>query len=273
MATVSRGAVVACSRMYNVSPLSRQCWDELFHWLAAVSGVALEIIGHAAPASLSALWQRTDLGMAFMCGYPYSQLPEEEQPHALVSAVPNAEWSEGRAQYASYLVTRAGGNISSADLTALRWGWTVTDSQSGYHAPREYLALTCGRMPGPAAHGPLLNPRGMIDAIHRGVVDIGAVDAFGYELLRRHDPDILASLAILDITRPAPFPPLVASRSQPDEVVDALRQSLLMAHEDREGRRRMAALGIRRFELPDMAAIRELSARAEIATCQLGGSW
>src|SRR5437899_2747028 len=102
MATAS--PPVACSRMYNVGPTVRGLWDHLFAWLSEESGIRLEVIAHDAPAPLSELWARPDLGAAFMCGYPFSRLPADQRPIALAAPVSIAPWAGGRPLYASHIV-------------------------------------------------------------------------------------------------------------------------------------------------------------------------
>ena len=254
--------VIACSRMYNLSPKISELWDRLFHWLADRSDVRLEVIAHAAPAPLSELWARPDMGAVFMCGFPFSRLAKAERPLPLVAPVSLADWANGQPVYASHVVAARDRPFAGADLVTARWGWTVRDSQSGYNAPREFFAALAGGRPASETFGPLLNPRGVIEAIRSGVVDVGAIDAYAYQLLEMHEPDMIASLRVIATTKPAPFPLLVASRQQTSEITAALRAALLGAHRDPEGRDILASLGLAAFVEPDIAAYEQLPARA-----------
>lgn len=266
-------ALVACSRMYNVGPKVRGLWDGLFAWLSEESGIRLEIIAHAAPAPLSELWARPDLGAAFMCGYPFSRLPADERPVTLAAPVSTARWADGRPLYASHIVAAKDATFDPADLPALRWGWTVRDSQSGYHAPRSFLAGL--PRPGTAVKtvGPLLNPNGVVDAIAAGRIDIGAIDAYAWQLLEMHEPEALAPLRIIATTQATPVPLLVASRRQPAELVFALRQALLQAHRSAQGQSILASLGLSHFAAPDVAAYDSLPKRAQDSDRLLAASW
>src|SRR6218665_3423610 len=93
---------IACSRMYNLSPAIRGAWDDLFGWLGRESGTDLQIVAHAAPAPLSELWNRPDMGAVFMCGFPFSQMPEEARPVALAAPGSTEEWARGGPLYASH---------------------------------------------------------------------------------------------------------------------------------------------------------------------------
>ncbi len=264
---------IACSRMYNLSPKITGLWDGFFTWLGAQSGVKLEVIPHAAPAPLSALWERPDMGVVFMCGFPFSRLAAEQRPIPLVAPISLANWAGGRPVYASHIVAARDTAFGSADLATARWGWTVRDSQSGYNAPREFLATQPYEKEVPNTVGPLLNPRGVVEAIQSGKIDVGAIDAYAYQLLEMHEPDMTAPLRIVATTGPAPFPLLVASRQLPSDTVLALKDTLLHAHRSDEGQAILASLGLAAFAAPDMAAYDRLPARARDTDQALGGSW
>lgn len=267
---MTTSAAIACSRMYNLSPKISASWDRFFHWLASRSGVEIEVIAHAAPAPLSELWGRPDMGAVFMCGFPFSRLAADERPLPLAAPVSLADWAKGQPLYASHIVAARESPLKEADLVSARWGWTVRDSQSGYNAPREFFAALAGGQPARETIGSLLNPRGVVDAIRSGAIDVGAIDAYAYQLLALHEPEMVAPLRIVATTKPAPFPLLVAARQQSPEVVEALRGKLLSAHRDREGLALLAALGLARFAEPDIAAYDQLPARAHAIDEALG---
>ncbi|WP_412065279.1 phosphate/phosphite/phosphonate ABC transporter substrate-binding protein [Rhizobium sp. SYY.PMSO] len=269
---MTTSAAIACSRMYNLSPKISVSWENFFHWLAKRSGVELEVIAHAAPAPLSELWGRPDMGAVFMCGFPFSGLAADERPLPLAAPVSLADWAKGQPVYASHIVAARDRPFSKADLVTARWGWTVRDSQSGYNAPREFFAALAGGQPARETIGPLLNPRGVVEAIRSGAIDVGAIDAYAYQLLEMHEPEMVAPLRVIGTTAPAPFPLLVASRRQSPAVVASLRKTLLGAHRDPEGHNLLAALGLAAFAQPDIAAYDRLPARAR-AIDDLLGVW
>lgn len=267
---MTTSSAIACSRMYNLSPKISGLWDELFHWLADRSGVELEIIAHAAPAPLSDLWGRPDMGAVFMCGFPFSRLSPAERPQPLAAPVSLADWANGQPVYASHIVAAQGKSLTEADLATVRWGWTVRDSQSGYNAPREFFATLANRPAAAQIVGPLLNPRGVVDAIRSDTIDVGAIDAYAFQLMAMHEPDMVALLRIVATTKPAPFPLLVAARQQSPNVVNALRTVLVGAHRDPEGSDILASLGLSAFAEPDIAAYDQLPIRARAIDAALG---
>ena len=271
--TTRPSPAIACSRMYNLSPRISGLWDRLFDWLSSQSGITLEVIPHAAPAPLSELWARPDMGAVFMCGFPFSRLAAAERPIPLAAPVSTAGWANGQPVYASHIVAANDKPLTEAELSTVRWGWTVRDSQSGYNAPREFVAaLAKGRLVRETV-GPLLNPRGVVDAIRAGAIDVGAIDAYAYQLMEMHEPDMIAPLCVVATTRPAPFPLLVAGREQPPEMIAALRYALLNVHQDPEGRSILGSLGLAAFVEPDIAAYEQLPARTLFVDDILGGTW
>lgn len=114
--------LVANARMYAVNPETAAAWSALFEHVAARSGIQLDVITHAAPAPLEELWRRDDLGLAFICGYPFATGMFLVQP----VAAPVLLSGDGHPHYATHLVVRADGNIATlADSFGQRLGWTV----------------------------------------------------------------------------------------------------------------------------------------------------
>ncbi|WP_064685584.1 phosphate/phosphite/phosphonate ABC transporter substrate-binding protein [Rhizobium bangladeshense] len=266
---------IACSRMYNLSPRIRGLWDTLFALVSVHSGIELDIIAYAAPAPLSELWARPDMGAVFMCGYPFSRMPERARPTVLAAPVSSEAWSWDQPLYASHILVASTGPVNAvADLAAARWGWTVRDSQSGYHAVRSYLA---GRFPGKmkqsATVGPLLNPSGIVAALKDGRIDAGAIDAYAFQLLWMHERDEIDGLRILATTDPLPAPLLVAAQILPVDITTALQQSLVTLHETPEGTAVLERLGLRRFSAVAPSAYDVLPQRADDADRRLGIAW
>ncbi|MGR9139347.1 phosphate/phosphite/phosphonate ABC transporter substrate-binding protein [Rhizobium leguminosarum] len=266
---------VACSRMYNLSPRIRGLWDALFALASSQSGIELEIIAHAAPAPLSELWARPDLGAVFMCGYPFSRMPEAARPPVLAAPVSSEAWSLDQPLYASHILVASTGPVNAvADLAAAHWGWTVRDSQSGYHAARSYLAgRFAGTMKQITTVGPLLNPSGIVAALKDGRIDAGAIDAYAFQLLSMHEHDAIDGLRILTTTEPLPAPLLVAAQTLPVDITTALKQSLVTLHETPEGAAALERLGLRRFSAVAPSAYDILPQRADDADRRLGIPW
>ncbi|MGV8938500.1 MAG: phosphate/phosphite/phosphonate ABC transporter substrate-binding protein [Allorhizobium sp.] len=271
-------SLIACSRMYNLGPEIRGRWDALFQWLAAASDIELEVIAHAAPAPLSDLWSRPDMGAVFMCGYPFSRIPAEQRPAPLGAFVSTQPWAAGRPLYASHILATIDGPVRMPnDLAAARWGWTVRDSQSGYHAPRAYLADLAALsgfalQPVPTV-GPLLNPAGIVAALNDGRIEAGAIDAYAFQLLSMYAPQALSGLRIVATTASVAAPLLIASPRTAPPIVTRLSQALNDMHRSDGGAAILGALGLERFSPVDSAAYAQLPTLAESADRRLNIAW
>ncbi|KIZ47660.1 hypothetical protein OO17_03175 [Rhodopseudomonas palustris] len=220
---------VANARMYAVAPAAAAAWRDLFAWLARASGVDLNVIDHAFPLPLAELWSRPDLGCGFMCGFPY--LLATERPQPIAAPVPLHAVVPGRPVYATRLIVRAGSRLQTLEQTfGGRLGFTVADSHSGYNALRHHLLpyrLARRNDLYRESIGPLFTPRRVIEAVLSGAIDVGPLDSYALDLMLRHEPELATQIRVVATTEAAPIPFLVASRSCPDEVVTALRTTLL----------------------------------------------
>ena len=222
---------IANARMYAVTPAVEAAWQALLARIAATAGVELTYEAYPAPAPLETLWARDDLGCVFMCGYPIACGLAAVTP--LAAPIPAADWAGGRAVYRSDLIVRTEAPYRTlADTFGGRTGWTVAHSHSGFNAWRHHLLpfRTAGRprLYGEAV-GPLVTARAILDAVRDGRIDVGPLDAYWHRLIRRHAPDLVAGIRVLDATATAPMPALVASPKLPAAAADRLRAALVEA--------------------------------------------
>ncbi|PZO01746.1 MAG: ABC transporter substrate-binding protein [Hyphomicrobiales bacterium] len=250
--------------MYAVDAATAAAWAALFARVSALSGVPLDVIPHAAPAPLEELWRREDLGLAFICGYPFADGGFPVRP----VAAPIPASGDGRPLYATHLVVRADSDIATLeDSFGRRLGWTVAHSQSGFNALRTHL-LADWRARGPlfaASIGPLLTPRRVIDALLADEIDIGPLDSYFCDLLLAVEPATAARLRIVATTQLRPMPLLVASQGVEDKVVACLRAALLDADSDIAMRDILGRLRLSGFAAVDPAAYRVLVHEADAA--------
>lgn len=225
--------LAANARMYAVNPAVGAAWAELFGRVSAASGIALKVIDHAAPAPLEELWRRNDLGLAFICGFPFASGGFPVQPVA--APVPASALAAGRPFYASHLVVRAESAIATlGESFGKRVGWTVEHSQSGFNALRSHLLpyrRAGGRLYADSI-GPLVTPRRVIEAVLTGAIDIGPLDSYVHDLLLAHEPETAAQLRIVETTAPRPMPLLVASAEVEPAIVEKVRSALLAVSAD-----------------------------------------
>jgi ABC-type phosphate/phosphonate transport system substrate-binding protein len=218
---------IANARMYAVTPAVKAAWQELFAWVAKTSGVPLTYLDHAAPAPLEALWARDDLGAAFMCGFPFASAAP--RPIALAAPVPSPARYGRLPRYCTDFIVRADSPFATlTDTFGGRIGWTVGHSQSGYNAVRHHLLGTQAHFA--AWIGPLVTPRRVIEAVLDGKIDVGPLDSYVHDLIRRHDPETAAKLRVIDSTAMTPIPLLVASPGVGADETTRLRSALLACH-------------------------------------------
>lgn len=260
-------SLIANARMYAVDAATAAAWTALFARIAALSGVPLDVIAHALPAPLEDLWRREDLGLAFICGYPFARGGFCVKP----VAAPIPASGDGRPLYATHLVVRADSAIATLeDSFGQRLGWTVEHSQSGFNAVRTHL-LDAWQDRGPLYRdsiGPLLTPRRVIGALLADEIDIGPLDSYFHDLLLVAEPETAARLRIVETTAPRPMPLLVASQGADDRTVQALKQALLGAASDPKARGMMDRLRLAGFGAVEPHSYQVLIREAEAADAE-----
>ncbi len=215
--------------MYSVDAATAAAWRALLEWVMARAGVRCEVIDYPAPQPLAALWNRSDLGCAFMCGYPLARA--DPRPTILAAPVPTPASYGARPVYWTDIVVRTGSSLTALeDAFGRRFAYTTEDSQSGWQAPRLLLAPHAARRGRPLFAeiiGPLITPRNLARAIAGGDADAGALDSYAHDLLRLHDPALAAKLRVVATTPPTPIPPLVAAASRAVSDVRRMTDALL----------------------------------------------
>lgn len=260
-------SLIANSRMYDVTPEVRQAWRRLFMWLSAAADVPLETLEHPPPVPLEDLWARRDLGCVFMCGWPFSEA--RPQPTAIAAPVPSPERYGGRAVYMSDFVVRADSEFERlADTFGRRLAWTASHSHSGFNAPRHHLLrYRTSARPSlyAAALGPLITPRGAIQAVLEGKAEVAPVDSYVMDLLRRHEPATAAALRVVESTEEAPIPLLVGSAGTEPAVARRLTQALGRVEFDPAMRPILGVLMLQRLAPAEPEAYAVLAERSRAA--------
>jgi ABC-type phosphate/phosphonate transport system substrate-binding protein len=251
--------MLANARMYSVTPAAAEAWRTVIGWAAREADVPLEFIEHAPPKLLSDLWARDDLGVVQMCGLPASR--RQPAPTIIAAPVPSLPRYGGKAIYMSDIAVKADSRFRTVEDTfGGVAGYTLKDSQSGYYAFRTFLS----KYPGASYRkivGGLLNPRGVINALARGEIDVGPLDGYVFDLIRAGDPATAAQVRVIASTDPTPMPPLVATAALSDHQIGALRGAFLRAHE--EPSLPLRTLLVKRFVVPDLRVYDETRRRAE----------
>jgi ABC-type phosphate/phosphonate transport system substrate-binding protein len=224
--------VVANARMYSATPAAKQAWKDLLAWVLGEARLGWEVIDYDAPAPLSALWARSDLGAAMMCGLPYSQ--RQPRPLLVAAPLPAPARYGGRPVYFTDIVVRADAPARRLEDTfGGVVGYTLEDSMSGCIALRRQLLAHrdgAGAPPSPlykAAVGNLIHARGVIEALAAGRIDVGPLDSYYHDLLRAGDPAFAARVRVIASTPAAPIPPLIATAPLEAAELERLRAGFL----------------------------------------------
>lgn len=253
--------------MYNAVAPAATAWREMFGRVFAQTGEPIEIVEHAWPATLDALWSDPELACAFMCGWPFVRSSRAMQ--AIAAPVPSPARYGHQARYCSEFLVRETSGWTTLEATfGHRFGWMAPNSQSGFNAPRAHLATFISPSR-PELYrevtGPLGTPMRTLEALQRGDVDVVALDSYFLDLCRRHEPQRLAGLRCVATTPWTPIPLLVAAPQADASTVAAIREKLLGLHADPSYAPLLDAVVLERFVAADVPAYRALEAMAQQA--------
>ncbi|WP_077000284.1 phosphate/phosphite/phosphonate ABC transporter substrate-binding protein [Variovorax sp. KK3] len=247
--------LVANARMYSVTASARADWKTLLAWVLDRAALDWSVIDYDAPAPLSALWARDDLGLAMMCGLPFSQ--RAPRPTLIAAPVPSPVRYGGKPVYFTDIVVRADSKHQRLrDTFGGVVGYTLADSMSGGVALRDHLApfrADRGARLYRTAVGNLIHARGVIEALAAGIIDVGPLDSYYHDLLRRHDPDFAGQVRTIASTAPRPIPPLVATGPLPHDMLARLRDALQQSVREPSLRDVAERLLLAGFAMPDPA--------------------
>ena len=267
--------MIANARMYALTPAVAQAWRTLLLRVGELAGVPWDYVEHAAPLPVAALWDRDDLGAAFMCGLPYitrahkAAAAHTAAPVILAAPVPAPARYAGQPVYFSEFVARSDAGFANLSATfGKRLAHMLPESNSGYNAPRHHLMQLAP--PGKtslyaATAAPTTTPIAVLRAVIDGQAELGVVDSYVLDLLRQHAPDLMAPLATLDVTIASPIPLLVSSPSQAPAITQRVREALLSAHQDPVCRAQMDVLLLQNFTTAHFEAYEVLAEREAAA--------
>jgi ABC-type phosphate/phosphonate transport system substrate-binding protein len=254
--------------MYSVCSKTAAAWYQLFAWVGRRAGVDVEVIDHPAPAPLEDLWARDDLGLVFMCGWPFAMAGYR---HRLIAApVPKPSRYEGRPIYFTDLAVHKNSPFHKLEDTfGRRLAWTVEHSQSGFNAVRYHLLhylIPGGKKLYMESVGPVISPIGSLKCLIENRADIAPLDSFTYDLMKANAPNMVENIRVVATTDAAPIPPLVASPNANDEDCKRLTSALLDAAQAPILRETMDTLLLRGFAKVEPAYYYVTEERARAAT-------
>jgi ABC-type phosphate/phosphonate transport system substrate-binding protein len=255
-------ASIANARMYSVAPGAAAAWRRLFEWVAAESGIPLDVIDHAFPAKLEELWERPDLAAAFICGLPFAKDPRPLVP--IAAPIPSAaRYASKPVYFTDFVVKTESAFHTLADTFGHRLAYTIPTSHSGYNAVRHHL-LRYRTPDRPRLYaetvGPVFTPRRALEAVIAGTTDVAPLDSYAHDLLRLYEPEMTGAVRIVESTDPFPIPLLMASPGGDPEQAARLAQTF--ARVPGELCRPLALAGFVRVEAKTYAGMPETEDRA-----------
>jgi len=193
---------------------------------------------------------RGEEGVAFICSPPALDLVDRDPPGAEIVAAPilDGERYGDRPVYFSDVVVRADDPAERfEDLRGRSWAYNEPSSHSGYFVTLSRLA-EIGATEGFFA-------RAVQSGFHQrslrlvvgGEVDGSAIDSQVLEIERGRHPALARRLRVIDSFGPSPIQPVVVSAALPLAVREAIRDALLVLHEDAPGREVLRSCGVSRF--------------------------
>jgi len=211
--------------MYNINHADTEALYRAVQQLLADHGVAATGQNPAfAGEGLLAHWQHPNLVLSQTCGFPLmTQLPDVQVVGCFHYTAPGCEGPF----YRSLLVARAQDSDKTlADFRGRRVVCNAPDSQSGYNVLLKMVAPLAERgrfFSGVAFSGS--HRQSLID-LRRGEGDIAAIDCVTWALLQRHEPELLAGLAVIGRSPLAPGLPLITAADTTSGTLQAIRDAL-----------------------------------------------
>jgi phosphonate transport system substrate-binding protein len=193
---------------------------------------------------------RGEADVGFICGLPYVQLMQRDEPPVELIAAPvlQGERYQGRPIYFSDVIVRRDSPYAGfADLRGCSWAYNDPDSHSGYNITRYTLVRLgethgfFGRVVAAGFH------QEAIRMVASGAVDASAIDSQVLAIELRDHPELGERLRAIAALGPATIQPVVVARQLPGALKDDLRAALLAMGDDPAARAALAHGFVERF--------------------------
>jgi phosphonate transport system substrate-binding protein len=226
----------------NIMPVYETVAEEVGRRL----GIATELVVETDYASCAE--DRNEV--CFICSLPYVEFERQGLAPAVPVAAPVLEGDRygGRPVYFSDVVVRADSPFRSfLDLRGRSWAYNEPLSHSGYGITRYHL-VQLGETHG--FFGEVVEAgfhEESMRLVAAGEVDASAIDSQVLAVALRDDPDLAASLRVIDSLGPSTIQPVAVSRRVAPELRDAIVGVLVSLHETPGVRERLAVGLVERF--------------------------
>lgn len=191
--------------------------------IAQKSGYLLKPFYVDSYTRLSKVLRENPDALAWTCGVPYVEDSIKDQQQLIAVPLFN-----GVPTYSSFIVTRRDNSGKKLlDFKAKILAYSDHRSNSGYVAPSVLLKNGGEDM---ADFFKVKIHTGTheksIEAIYRGIADVGAIDEYVWVEYIKNKPDIAKKLHVIEKSGPFPFTPIVAAKGVPKEMVEKIRIAL-----------------------------------------------
>lgn len=223
----------------------------LSEYVGKKAGREVRLIHKADYAEVNDLLRYGKVDVAFVCSGPYTIGHDEFGLQLIAAPVVN-----GAPSYYSYIIVpRSSTATALASLRDKTFAFTDPGSNTGYTVPR-FMLVEAGVSPKSFFRETFLtySHSNSIEAVATGKADGAAVDSLIWDYENATDPSDTSRTRVIEKSEPFAIPPVVARPGLDSAVVSAVRDALLTAHEDAEGKALLDNMKIERFVVVEDSA-------------------
>jgi phosphonate transport system substrate-binding protein len=211
-------------------------------------GLPVQLVDRGSYDEINSLLETKEIDAAFVCAGPYVECKERFGLQLL--AMPLVK---GKPLYHAYIIVPAGSPARKLeDLRGKSFAFTDPKSNTGTLVPT-YMLSKINETPqhffGKTAF--TYGHDKSIRAVAEGIVDAASVDSLIWEYMALKNPELTAKTRIMLRSEPYGIPPFVVRPGLDETVKKRLKEILLEAADDEEGRRVLKGMMIDRFVAGD----------------------
>ena len=226
-------------------------YESILQYLGRRLGRPIEIIQRDTYGESISLLENREIDLALICSGPYVVCRKRFGAELLV-----APQVDGKTTYQSYVIVHKESLIRRfKDLRGKTFAFTDPLSNTGKMYPT-YLILKSGEFPDTYFRKTIFT-RGhdnSVKAVADKLVDGAAVDSLVWENLSRTEPEVAGRTRVILRSPPFGIPPIIVHPALHTELKNTLRSLFLNMHENKEGGKLLARVGIERFVMVDDSA-------------------
>lgn len=216
---------------------------DLVNYISQKIGMPVTFVQRKSYQEVNELLENGYLDLAFICSGAYTDLKKSLD----IIAVPIVN---GKPYYYSYIIVPASGQ--SGDIASLK-GKKAAFVDPLSNTGRLYLLYLLKSMgiSSKEFFGDIIYTHShdrSIELVAQGVVDVAAVDSLVWDYYIKLHPETVKKVRIINKSQPFGIPPFVSPLTTPEDLRNAIRQTLLTMDKDEEGKKILFAIGIERFE-------------------------